>query len=266
MKIEQALEILGLNTTSTLNELNSSFRKLAKKFHPDFHRGNESWAHKNMIELNLAYEVALDFFTDPNLDKVVGRSDLDQQKPVKKTFFGEFNRAINQILKGIYIYYQYGLENVHLRGEGVRKLRYRDSLSCIKSGVVRLTELKGYAGNKSDTDNLTVFTDFSKAFLQNMLIEKYYIPSDMPSENNAYQHYYNGSSLLDYAIKEVFFGDSLIQFRRGSFSNKLSISYNEFMVVVTRYYESSWIVETFLKIYLLELFTKVIRLLKGMRH
>ena len=100
----------------------------------------------------------------------------------------------------------------------------------------------------------------------NMLIEKYYIPSGTSFENNAHKHYYNGCVLLDNAIKEVFFGDLLIRVRDSTFYNKIDISYEEFMVVITRYNRSNWIPETLLKVYLLEVFTKVIRLFRKMRY
>ncbi len=261
MEPDKALKLLGLTLNSTLKELNSTFRRLAKKYHPDFNRGNESWAHRMMTELNLAYEVALDYITSTR-----DSYRHSQYNTLKRTFLGQFNRAINRILEGIYLYYQYGLENVHLRKMGVRKIRYKDSLKCLKNGIISLEEINTLPIANSENKTLDIFTDFSKAFLQNMLIEKYYIPSDSAFENNAYKHYYNGSTLLDYAIKEIFFGDMLIRNREEPFYKKLSISYEEFMVVLTNYYMSSWIPETILKIYLLEVFTKVINVFKKLRY
>ena len=63
MKNQKALEMLGLSASSSISELNSSFRKLAKKYHPDYNRNNESWATGKMTELNLAYEIALEYLT-----------------------------------------------------------------------------------------------------------------------------------------------------------------------------------------------------------
>lgn len=261
MELDKALNLLGLTLNSTLKELNSTFRKLAKRYHPDFNRENESWAHRMMTELNLAYEAALDYITSSR-----DSYKHTQHTKFKRTFLGEFNKAINRILEGIYVYYQYGLENVHLRKMGVRKIRYKDSLKCLKNGIISLEEINTPPIANTENKPLDIFTDFSKAFFQNMLIEKYYIPSDSAFENNAYKHYYNGSTLLDYAIKEIFFGDMLIRNREGPFYKKLSISYEEFMIILTKYYMSSWIPETILKIYLLEVFTKVIKVFKKLRY
>ena len=100
----------------------------------------------------------------------------------------------------------------------------------------------------------------------NMLVEKYYIPSSRDFNNAAHRHYYNGSVLLDDAIKEVFFGNLFRNVGENSYYNKISISYEEFMVIVTRYNKSIWLSETILKIYLLEVFTKVIKMLKRMQY
>jgi len=261
MEKEKALTILGLTGSSSTTELNTVFRKLAKKYHPDFNRENEAWAHKMMTELNLAYELALEYLT--SLSAI---TEKVREQSSEVNFISIFNQAINRVLQGIFKYYQYGLENVHLRKEGVRKIRYRDSLTDMKKGIVNLEVLKSSAENDRAQENLEVFIDFTRAFLMNMLIEKYYIPSGTSFENNAHKHYYNGCVLLDNAIKEVVFGDLLIRVRDSTFSNKIDISYEEFMVVITRYNGSNWIPETLLKVYLLEVFTKVIRLFRKMRY
>jgi len=211
-----------------------------------------------MIELNLAYEKALRYLTSP--------ADIWGKKSRSVTYNVRFNRAINQVLQGVYLFYQYGLENVHLRTEGVRKFRYRDSLRAVKKGVEELEILKSLASTDSEKESLVIFTDFSKAFLQNMLIKKYFIPSGSSEEHNAYRHYANGSAHLDYSIKDVFFGDNLIANREGSFHTRLNISYEEFMIVLTKYYRSSWLPETVIKVYLIEILKRVIKLLKSMQY
>jgi len=261
MEIKQALAFLGLSSSSTTSDLNASFRKLAKKYHPDFNQGNERWAHGKMTQLNLAYETALKYFTSE-----VSETETHEKKTYRVPFTAKFNQAVNIVLKGILLYYQYGLENVHLRKEGVRKFRYSEALKRIQEGIASLEALKPIAPMSSRKENVSLFIDFSKAFLQNMLITKYFTPSGVEVEHKAYRHYSNGCSSLDYAIKDAFFGDRLIPVRSGTFYQKISISYEEFLIVIARYYKSSWVSEAVLKIYLLEMFTKVIKLLKSMRY
>ncbi|HEB32621.1 MAG TPA: J domain-containing protein [Spirochaetes bacterium] len=261
MENEKALKMLGLTPSCSISELNSTFRRLAKQYHPDFNRNDESRANVRMTELNLAYEMALEYLTSPDSE-----NDESFYEAREVSFITRLNKSINRVLQGVYKYYQYGLENVHLRKEGVRKIRYRDSLTDLKFGIVSLESLKESAGSSSEGENLNLFIDFSKAFLMNMLIEKYYIPSSKGFNNTAHRHYYNGSVLLDKAIKEVFFGNLFADVQDNTYYNKICISYEEFMVIATRYNKSVWISETLMKIYLLEVLTKVIKLFKKMRY
>jgi len=261
MELDRALRLLKLNSTCSIDALNESFRKLAKTYHPDSNRGREKWAHKIMTDLNLSYETVLDYLTAVD-KKAVGV----ESKSKPGSFQVQFNRSIHYVLDGIYIYYQYGLENVRLRNEGVRKFRYRDSIRNLRDGIQSLEALKEHTASDSSSIRLQVFTDFSKAFFQNALINRCYFPSDMVSESSAYRHYSTGSDHLDYAIKDAFFGDELIQVRKGSYSDNMKLSRKEFMAVVAEYCDSSWVAEALLKIYLLQMFSRVVEVLQKMRY
>jgi hypothetical protein len=261
MELERAFKLLKLSSNCSLEKLNESFRKLAKVYHPDSNKGREKWAHRTMTELNLAYEKVLDFITTPV-------KEAKEEKPLSgvSKFSILFNRTIQKVLEGIYTYYQYGLENARLRYEGVRKFRYRDALRYIRDGIRSLEDLQKLPKTQAASVKLQIFSDFSKAFLQNMLIEKLFVPTNTASEKKAFFHYYNGSDHLDYAIKDAFFGDELIQVRSGTYSEKMHLSREELMLVISRYFESDCVSEALLKIYLLEVFTKVVQLLHRMRY
>jgi len=261
MDIKNALTLLGLKEGSTLSDLNLSFRKLAKRYHPDFNRERESWAHKKMTELNLAYEIALEHFTSPKQHE--GEKAEDKKK---WSFSRQFNRAKNIVLHAVYLYYQYGLENVHLRKEGVRRIRYGDALRYMRTGIDSLKRVMESVTERSHIEYLKVLIDFSSAFLQNMLNSSYYVPSSVQYESDAYRHYYNGCVLLDQAIKEALFGNLLVPQSSTNYYKKLSVGYEEFMVVISRYSNSSWVADTVLKIYLIEMFTRLIALFKDMQY
>jgi curved DNA-binding protein CbpA len=265
MELDRALRLLKLPSQYTLEKLNESFRKLAKIYHPDSNRGKEEWAHRTMTELNLAYEKVLDHLTMP-------KGGIREEKPpsskerVRTQYQILFSRSIRRILDGIYTYYQYGLENVRLRYEGVRKFRFRDSVRDMQDGIDSLENLQKLPKSDSATGRLQLFTDFSKAFLQNMLIDNYTAPLGQPVEQIAYRHFRNGSSHLDYAIKDAFFGDELVPVRSGSYTQKMKLCRHELMVVVSRYYNSGCVSEALLKIYLLEVLSKVVQVLQKMRY
>jgi len=265
MELDRALRLLKLPPQCTLPKLNESFRKLAKIYHPDSNRGKEEWAHRTMTELNLAYEKVLDHLTMP-------KGGIREEKPpsskerVRTQYQILFSRSIRHILDGIYTYYQYGLENVRLRYEGVKKFRFRDSVRDMQDGIDSLENLQTLPKSEGATGRLQLFTDFSKAFLQNMLIDNYTAPLGQPIEQIAYRHFRSGSSHLDYAIKDAFFGDELVPVRSGSYTQKMKLSRRELMVVVSKYYNSGCVSEALLKIYLLEVFSKVAQVLQRMRY
>ena len=259
MDIRKALLVLKLTEKSSLNDLNLSFRKLAKRYHPDFNRGKEKWAHTKMTELNLAYEVALKYFTSPR--------EYDETRETEAwTFFRYFNMVKNVILHGIYIYYQYGLENVHQRREGVRRIRYYDALRYVRKGIHSLEKTQQTLTDSVKLEWCRTLLDFSRAFLQIMVNQRFFQPTSSGYENNSYSHFKNGSEQLDYALKEAFFGDLLLRIRNGSYYKHLSNCYEEFMLVITQYPKSSWVADTVHKIYIIELFTKLIRIFKELRH
>ena len=265
MELDRALRLLKLSPPCTLEKLNESFRKLAKIYHPDSNRGREEWAHRTMTELNLAYERVLDYLTMP-------QGGISEEKPpsakerAKTQYQILFSRSIRRVLDGIYTYYQYGLENVRLRYEGVRKFRFRDSVRDMRNGIDNLESLQALPKSDSAVGRLQLFIDFSKAFLQNMLIYNYTAPIGDSSEQLAYRHFRSGSSHLDYAIKDAFFGDELVPVRNGSYTQKMKLCRHELMVVVSKYYNSGCVSEALLKIYLLEVFSKVVQVLQKMRY
>ena len=264
MEINEALAILGLTGSSTLQNLNYRFRKLAKKYHPDSNLENGEWAHSKMTNLNLAYETALEYFAATEKSgRVVEQQAETARARERRKLFVSFNHAMNQVLDGVYLFYQYGLENPHMRTSGVRKLRYSDAIKTVTRGIVRLEALEE---SELFWEDLAGFISFSKAFRQNMLLDRYYVPSSDTSENLAYRHYREGAELLDSAIKGVFFGDLLPDSRRGAVSQYVELSGRELMTVLTKYSHTGWVAEAVMKVYLLDLLGKVIVVFRRMRY
>ena len=78
--IEQYMILFGLNRFSTIKELNGSYRTLAKLYHPDINRDEDS--DVRMKTINEGFRVLSDFFreregTDSNIGDFTGEKEVD---------------------------------------------------------------------------------------------------------------------------------------------------------------------------------------------
>ena len=65
-KLENAFKILGLNSDSSLKEVKTRYKYLAKKWHPDVQNTNISKNNKDkFISITNAYKIILEAFTKP---------------------------------------------------------------------------------------------------------------------------------------------------------------------------------------------------------
>ena len=306
MEVAAVLRFFGLTSQSSIADLNSSYKRYLRRYHPDFNAGEREWAERMTEKLNLAYGVALAHITDQEQSRAIpviaasekgeknersrqtgsaepkgraksnakanphGRASADRffgnsgsagisTSQQRYDFFNTFYQAVDEILEGIYIYYQYGLENIHLRHEGVRSYRFRSSLRKITDATAALEQLREYKMQEQDYKNLTGFIEFANAFLQNMRIEKIHSPSGPRSDTLAYQHYSRAALMLDRAIRDTFFEELRDTNRSAASPENLDLCTREFMVVLTEHLHSRWITEAAIKVYLLEVFTRLIQ-------
>ena len=81
-------EVLGVSRDASPDEIKSAYRKLAKKYHPDLHPGDEECA-KKMQEVNAAY----DQITDP---EKYGNPSYQQSNPYGNAYQDPFSYFYNQ--------------------------------------------------------------------------------------------------------------------------------------------------------------------------
>ena len=56
----ESYKILELPATATIAQIKASFRRLAKKWHPDRNKANKTQAEQMFVKINRAYETILD--------------------------------------------------------------------------------------------------------------------------------------------------------------------------------------------------------------
>ncbi|MFP4113537.1 MAG: J domain-containing protein [Spirochaetota bacterium] len=247
---EKALKLFKITPAASLRELNSAYRRLVRKYHPDHNPTRPSWAHDAMTKINAAYDSAVDYLAALRYEEV--QDHLDREIRAHDEFTTLFSNVANRVLDGVFTYYQYGLHNPHQRRSGTPRMRYRQAVRRISDALGQLQRLR--VPNPVDEETLEVFTVFAKAFLQSMQIERTYAPTSNQSEHAAYQRYREGSHALDAAIRRAFFREELSPPKELASPQSLAVSLNEFMAIVTKHSDSSWIAETALKLCLLDAF------------
>jgi hypothetical protein len=253
---EEALHLFRIPSSADLRELNHSYRRLVNKYHPDRNPGRETWAHQAMTKINAAYDIAVDYLGALRYEEI--ESQLDAEIKSHENFMAVFLNVANRAVDGFFTYYQYGLTNPHQRTSGTPRLRYRQAIKLITAAVQRLEGLR--APNQIDAETRDTFTRFASSFLQCMQIHRVNSPSSAKDEQLAYRHYREGSTALDNAIRRGFFREELSRPGEMASPQSLSVGENEYMAVLTRHSKSSWVVETVLKLQLLQRFSRLLEL------
>lgn len=252
----QALHLFQISSTADLPDLNQSYRRLVNKYHPDRNPGRERWAHQAMTKINAAYDIAVDYLGALRYEEIGTR--LDAEIRSHENFMAVFINVANRAVDGMFTYYQYGLTNPHQRTSGTPRLRYRQAVKLITAAIERLEALQ--APNEVDEETRDAFARFAASFLQCMQIARVHSPSEPKEERLAYRHYHQGSTALDTAIRRGFFREELSRPGEMASPQALSVGMNEYMALLTRYSKSTWVVETVMRLQLLERFSRVLEL------
>ncbi len=173
-------------------------------------------------------------------------------EPLKPEFIRAFTWATELLLEGVFRFYQYGLENVHLRRQGNLRSRYQGALRRVDRAVRQLEAISPDNLNKHEEQRRSLTLQFAYAFSQNMRIDKFFVPTGPALDTKAYRHYRRGSELLDSVIKQSLFGSSFVSRKGGlSIGESSHAGEHELLTLLTRYHESHWATEAVLKLQLL---------------
>jgi hypothetical protein len=248
-----ALRLFRLTPSASLRDLNGAYRRLVRKYHPDYNPERAAWAHEAMIKINAAYDSALEYLAALRYEEI--ERHLDDVIEAHDPFTDVFVSIASSVLEGVFIYYLYGLENPFARDHGVPRFRFRLALKKVSSGIDQLQRLG--SPNPVDSESLDAFCSFSIAFLQCMRMNRAHDPSAAGEEAAAYRHYRTGSRHLDAAIRKLLFRNEFETSRKLAAPHELSVSHAEFMKVLTEYSTSSWVTEAAIKTYLLDAVQKL---------
>ncbi len=250
MELRRALSMFRLGGRVPMEELNSSFRDLVKKYHPDKVRDYPEWAHERMAEINDAYETLAAWIAEPPKKKVPQQDVHQTESPVPSDNFSNdayeklhrrdtpvlskrlaetFYPAFNGFLDGLGLYYQYGLEHASFREEGVRRFRFREALRTAEKNRDTLEKLS----KEINPPVLKSVSRFARLTVADMNMGDPAFPKGAPGYSRFDRRFKNARRDFDSAVREILFPELLPAHRRGNSGSALYSSYTEFILFVT---------------------------------
>ncbi|MDR1931228.1 MAG: DnaJ domain-containing protein [Spirochaetales bacterium] len=247
MTTDEAFSLLGLHTCASMEEVEASFRQLVMVYHPDRNPDRSEWSHSRMSLLNEAHDIAQQHISlhSENLKrapKQVSREILARMQNILYAARGD-------ILEGIHLYYTFSLENIHLRSEGVRRLRYNSAKRSVKKGVIQLAKILQEAPDGKLKQYARLCEAFGKSFYDSMLITKI-CPADTSPNYKAYKHYKNAAMILDAYIKLYFFRGDFP--RQDITSRSIALCERQLCLILSNYRETIWVPEAAIKLSLFD--------------
>ncbi|MFP4329948.1 MAG: J domain-containing protein [Spirochaetaceae bacterium] len=272
MTVDAAFQLLQLDETATLHELSVSFRRLLKEYHPDRNIHRREWSHRMTVQLNRAYELVSSHLkevgdTSQVWDAVTAQAaaeaayesarSSDAYSGYTVTLQARMATLYDQLLDAIFLYYNFGLENVHRRREGTPRYRYRTALKRLKDVISGLEELDDWPGSDYQHELASVVRTFSAGFYENMLVRAEDHQGIYGEEQKAYRYFRRASDHLDGAIKGHLFGNQLPGGNRSP--EAVSSCEGALMAILANHPRSRWVPETLIKLYLLQSFVTFCR-------
>ncbi len=229
-----------------MEQLNTSFRELVKKYHPDKVREHPEWAHERMSEINAAYERLTNWIADPETEQSA-RFTNNSASHTHPSFDEEFLRRetpplssrgkdlfyplFHTFMDGLIIYYQYGLEKANYKEEGVRRFRYREAIRHVEKalgGLDAIARQTPHAAFKASAR-------FARLTLADMNMGSPVFPPGPPKTASMDARFRQARKDLDMVMKEIFFPEMVPQHLHGRSSALLYSSYAEFVLYLTAF-------------------------------
>jgi hypothetical protein len=256
MDVKTAFRIFRLQGNASETDLSDSYRRLVKRFHPDNNPGKEDWAHSRMIIINNAFELARGSLgaSKTKQTTATAESPRNQRRPERRAKpVLDIHDIEENLLDGVYRYYQYGLENMHLRTQGSFRTHYRKALRSVEQAVSALEQRITKARASHDIRTAVAVLEFAGCFLECMQLERHFTPNANSRHVRAYRKYRNAVELLDAYIRSTLFPELNSSTRRAIVGGP-GLCEQDLLFVVCHHADSGWNDYAVLRLRLLEVF------------
>jgi hypothetical protein len=259
-EISNQYKILNISEDSSTEEINSAFKKLAFKYHPDKNRNRIEWATEAMSRINIAYSsiISYRFKNNGKISNEPGKTK--QKQPVKETNteqkryesidilierFSKIRESSNDVL---YKFFQYNLYHLLNRESTTNARIDNDIVKILKKNYHQTKFLFELTDDAELIHHFEIFTEllfnFYRASECLNVIDSYANRMDV----DAYRMYKTGDDELHLSEKEIFFD----RHNRGFFKLEYAITglvraERIFEKTLISYPGSSWRIETLIK-------------------
>jgi len=224
--IRRSLMIFRLKEASSEEELQKAYKKLVKKYHPDFNQDNQEWSHRKMTEINLAYEHCREFMKErkenpsPRPEPAAPGPRPTHGEPVptprdSNNPFAARRRTADELSLSASLtrqlrlsaasfcsaadrFFEYGLENRRLRTEGVRRFRYRESLRGFREAMSLSQPLEGMINGEYDRQICDLYLRFIEEFCRYIQLDD----RDIPRHPSMNPYWYKMEGYLTDSLKD----------------------------------------------------------------
>jgi hypothetical protein len=254
MNVSSAYQVLELQQTATSDEVNSSYRRLLKLYHPDRNAHRSDWSHKMTVRLTEAYHAVSDY--------IKSLQDSSQNEQNQKNYDEELDSGYSVstqmqigniygvILDQLDSYYTRNMDNVYLRQEGTLRQHYRVCIRKFGQVIEDLSLTADFPGSTLQHSQVKTIKNFASAFYEFLLIKPKNRDVFTSEDLKAKKLYDQGSRALDQAISR-----GLIHMERKYgliCPDHRKQAEKSFMFLLTNYPKCSFVPETLIKTYLLK--------------
>lgn len=287
MELHTALRLLDLPNTPSPEDVQSAYRRLVMRYHPDRNPRRAEWAHTMTTRVYEAYVVASEFAKTrrsggrsageggPTRATGAGNEKHAQSRRSRSsrpTSFHDAERAatrsrtrsegyaatINRCRRyfedAVHYYYTHRLDKAYLRGDGSQHLRYRRAVRHLKQAAQSCASIPAEGPSSQLSLARERLVAVAVAFARCAARPAPLVPQAGGKPYAAYQHLMRGIEYLDGAICAALCPDLKIGTAPWNSGSRSSLSFHELMVVFTTYRVSPWVDEAAARLELLDAF------------